>query len=826
MPSHRQQSPGTGSESATTQNNVRQAYSSAVASQPQQPPVQQKPSQQNDQRDSTAISQPAASTDAAGFFMKPLTRPPDYRFNLYVKGLSPAMTTRGLYDLFKPYGNILACKILLDSESGSCRGGFVLFDNQDSCTEARRSLTQQGLYIAVAHESASIKNLPPADSSSPDTKPLIPEFDNSNDFPSLPSKPAVKKSLKKKTQATPPTLNTQLSFHQAESNSAAAISAIGTQLKEVSSSSAATRTAATEQTLGQNSSEPLSSNTQNYIGDYMLGPSFLDFDPVIAGNHQQFTYDSQGILGGFEWFPPGDKPYVGGVDDIDRYMNMLELNNAFATPQVSGNQERVNRSTLANGAHITNTTIDDFMLEDRPRRDSTLQFEKLPDGLKYQELFEMCALYGPLVLTSVDIRYINEDCSGQGRVTFESHKDAEAAYSALLEKKYDVRHGDSADMYPTEPGIDDYLYDQYFQQHQDFLRSGNSAPYESPDEMLTSIYQPGFLSTSGTTPFTPSTGESGEREHFWSTPIPDQPYQFDPSIRGERNSSLDIDAESLSNKHEKLSMLGISPQSISPTSASSSVSSLQPSHEWTGQSSTDSRRLSSDHYQNTQSTDSSESGESNDSSKPLSYSDIVKVPAKPSTLALQNKEDAHQQDLRKRGNTNKSLDEKEYRLNLFLKNLEPDMDEFKLYEICVEFGPVMSCRTITTNHGVCTGLGFVMYINNQSVDMAIEGLKKRGYHAEVAVQSATNKLRCKTLSDMLFIQNIPSHVKESKLRDLFRPYTILTCNILRDPRTSKSRGVGFIKVKDTKIAERFIEEYHGRVLGKDWKLPLQVSPAK
>jgi hypothetical protein len=33
-------------------------------------------------------------------------------------------------------------------------------------------------------------------------------------------------------------------------------------------------------------------------------------------------------------------------------------------------------------------------------------------------------------------------------------------------------------------------------------------------------------------------------------------------------------------------------------------------------------------------------------------------------------------------------------------------------------------------------------------------------------------------------------------------------------------------MKDVKVAESFIEEYHGRVLGKDWKLPLQVSPAK
>ncbi|KAF9353190.1 hypothetical protein BGX26_009026 [Mortierella sp. AD094] len=787
MPSNRQQSPGNGPES-TTQGHARHQYSSAVAT-PQRQPQPQQPS---DQRDPTVNGHQSTGSETGGFFMKPLTRPPDYRFNLYVKGLAPTMTTRGLFDLFKPYGNILACKIILDTESGFCRGGFVLFDNQESCSEARRGLTQQGLYVAVAHESASIKNLPPVESPSPEIKPVIPEFDNSNDFPSLPSKPVTKKAQNKKSQASSSTTQSRPTSNQADSNQSA-ISAVGTQVGESASSTAApapvpapipTPDPNLVQTLPHKSNEASSSNNQDYNSAFILGQPFLDFDGGFIGSHQQFLSENFSSSNGFEWFPsvPDQKPYLG-VDDIDRYMNMLELNAAVATPQASGNRDGVRQPIHPNGAHISNTTIDDFMLEDRPRRESTLHFENLPDGLKYQELFELCAQYGSLVLTSVDIRYINEDCFGQGRVTFESHKDSEAALLSLLEKNYDVRHGDSGDMYPSEPAIDDHLYDQYFQQHQDFLRSKDAAPYETPDEMLTSIYQPGFFSTTpGTTPFTPVSGDSEEREHFWMTPIPDQPFQSDPSTRGELNAMMDADAENLSNKHEKLSMLGISPQSISPSLASSSASSLQPPHEWVEPPLKTSRRMSSDQslrqYQTTQSSTSSESEESNDSaylgsSKLLSYSDIVKVPAKAPVQSSQSREDALQ-DLKKRGNTNKSLDEKEYRLNLFLKNLEPTMNEFKLYEICVD------------------------------VDLAIEGLKKLGYHAEVAVQSATNKLRCKTLSDMLFIQNIPPHVKENK--------------ILRQAKAEVMR--------DTKVAERFIEEYHGRVLGRDWKLPLQVSPAK
>jgi len=76
----------------------------------------------------------------------------------------------------------------------------------------------------------------------------------------------------------------------------------------------------------------------------------------------------------------------------------------------------------------------------------------------------------------------------------------------------------------------------------------------------------------------------------------------------------------------------------------------------------------------------------------------------------------------------------------------------------------MSCRTITTHHGVCTGLGFVMYIHKESVERAILGMKELGYHAEVAIQSATNKLRCKVRSDTLFLQNIPPLIKENKVR--------------------------------------------------------------
>jgi len=72
---------------------------------------------------------------------------------------------------------------------------------------------------------------------------------------------------------------------------------------------------------------------------------------------------------------------------------MLEMNAASVQHQLAANMPEGRQAIHASGAHLSNTTLDDFMLEERPRRESTLHFDNLPDGLRYQELFELCAQY-------------------------------------------------------------------------------------------------------------------------------------------------------------------------------------------------------------------------------------------------------------------------------------------------------------------------------------------------------------------------------------------------------------------------------------------------
>ncbi|KAG0213901.1 hypothetical protein BGX28_003325 [Mortierella sp. GBA30] len=648
------------------------------------------------QHQSTA-SEGANSNGNIHLFMKPLTSAPDYRFNLYVKGLAPTTTTRGLFDLFRPYGNILACKTIVDNDTGFCRGGFVLFDNQESCTEARRALTQQGLYITVAHESVSIKNLPVTPNASERTKPVVPKIDNSEDFPSLPSKFPRKKPQGNKTfpASSPSASTTELKSvnNPAKNITSSSMPAKGLEINE----SPTTTPSSTENPC--NKADVPVINNDAVEGVPSLGQSYLDFDGGFIGSHQQFLSDGYSNAAEFQR-RPSLLEHQYSVNAVDQYMDMLEQNAHVMAPQPSSNTEGARLCRNDDGARISKTMIEDFMLEDRPRRESSLYFENLSEGLKYQKLFEICSQYGPLVLTSVDIRYINEECGGQGKVTFESHKDSEAALFALSESNYRV-HRDYDEIYSSEVGIDEQLYDQYFQQHMDYLKLDSTHSYGSPDEILSSPFQQGYFQPSaGIHQFAPRNSESHNPEDLWSTPTSGMSLPLENNLSPrQRNESLS-DADSISNVQEKLSMLGISPLPTSLSPISSSSSSPAVLREWSESSSPvpPLERPTNEGHGNITKTMNESTQELQFSSsstvprgqaKMISYSDAVKVPTKPRNN--QHVESNYEpcpnpprHDLKRRGNTNKSLDEKEYRLNLYLKDLEPTMDEFKLYEICVQ----------------------------------------------------------------------------------------------------------------------------------------------
>lgn len=273
------------------------------------------------------------------------------------------------------------------------------------------------------------------------------------------------------------------------------------------------------------------------------------------------------------------------------------------------------------------------------------------------------------------------------------------ALIALSKLNYKVHRGDSGEMYPSEPNIDDHLYDQYYELHQNYLRLGDTTAFGSPNQAMTSPNPHGFFGTTpSATPLTHLNSNSGDMGYSWNTlGSSDSIYQPHSNDYVRDDSGLGLDLNGLSIQQENTSHLGVPQQHSMNSPASSSTTSLLAGSTWTQDHPSD------DSFQDSESPSTpSPTGESLQSGEPastsatgsakfMSYSDMVKVPPKPVVIQpppAEKNGDVYfnppSQDLKRRGNTSKSLDEKEYGLNLYLKDLEPTMDEFKLYQICVK----------------------------------------------------------------------------------------------------------------------------------------------
>ena len=79
----------------------------------------------------------------------------------------------------------------------------------------------------------------------------------------------------------------------------------------------------------------------------------------------------------------------------------------------------------------------------------------------------------------------------------------------------------------------------------------------------------------------------------------------------------------------------------------------------------------------------------------------------------------------------------------------------------------------------------------------------------------------------IFISNFGFNVEEDDLREFFTPYgEVLSAEVVRDRATGKSKGFGFVVMKDAVAARQAISELHeGRVEGNIVKV-MEARPEK
>lgn len=152
--------------------------------------------------------------------------------------------------------------------------------------------------------------------------------------------------------------------------------------------------------------------------------------------------------------------------------------------------------------------------------------------------------------------------------------------------------------------------------------------------------------------------------------------------------------------------------------------------------------------------------------------------------------------------------------NIFIKNLDKNIDHKGLYDTFSAFGNILSCKIAVDDKGESKGYGFVHYETKEAAQEAIakvnsmmlndkkvfvgEFMSKRERHEKLGDQQKKFK--------NVFVKNFGTDFNDSKLQGLFEQYGDITSCVVMVDGAGVSKGFGFVAFDTHESAEKAVAE--------------------
>jgi len=156
--------------------------------------------------------------------------------------------------------------------------------------------------------------------------------------------------------------------------------------------------------------------------------------------------------------------------------------------------------------------------------------------------------------------------------------------------------------------------------------------------------------------------------------------------------------------------------------------------------------------------------------------------------------------------------------NIFIKNLDKNIDHKGLYDTFSAFGNILSCKIAVDEKGESKGYGFVHYETKEAAQEAIakvnsmmlndkkvfvgEFMSKRERHEKLGDQQKKFK--------NVFVKNFGTEFEIDKLREIFAAFGEITSCIVMTDDVGKSKGFGFVAYETHEAAEQAVIEMDGQ----------------
>jgi polyadenylate-binding protein len=155
--------------------------------------------------------------------------------------------------------------------------------------------------------------------------------------------------------------------------------------------------------------------------------------------------------------------------------------------------------------------------------------------------------------------------------------------------------------------------------------------------------------------------------------------------------------------------------------------------------------------------------------------------------------------------------------NIFIKNLDPSIDNKSLYEIFSSFGNILSLKVVTEGEK-SKGYGFVHYETDEMAENAIKAINGMllndrqvfvGLHvSKKERQSKAEELRAQFTN--VYVKNIDASIDQAAFEEMFSKFgEVVSCALSVD-EAGKSKEFGFVNYVSHEDAQKAVDEMNGK----------------
>jgi len=152
--------------------------------------------------------------------------------------------------------------------------------------------------------------------------------------------------------------------------------------------------------------------------------------------------------------------------------------------------------------------------------------------------------------------------------------------------------------------------------------------------------------------------------------------------------------------------------------------------------------------------------------------------------------------------------------NIFVKNLDRNIDNKALYDTFSLFGNILSCKVASDANGKSRGYGFVHYETEEAAKQSIErvnGMQIGEKTVEVTRFLKRDERDAPVVNfTNIYVKNVPADFDEEKLKSMFGGYGTITSEAIMEDK--QNRKFCFINYETTEAAQKAVEEMNGKDL--------------